>query len=247
MDFVAQQRVRVRGLQARPDLNGCTGVVIGPFNCDKQRWPVRVQLLAGDSADAAAAGVEMLLRGENLEAEGPEFAGAGVAKCSSSMGVSASVAAAAAAQSSVQQLSAHYPAAPALLPYTPPAKPKHSVTVTSPKGPNSQNSKRKFAVQGSARKGSEQLECDCPHAGWLTAPSPQLIAAFNSIVTTCMSAYQQEKEWTQGDPALYKHPPPSSTPLFRFKSHVLRQVHPQRCQAVRVRVAATRLPRPPAA
>ncbi len=65
MEFYFDQRVRVRGLQGRAELNGRFGAIIGPFDSVKQRWPVRMEPQPG----AAAAAEEVSVRAENLEAE----------------------------------------------------------------------------------------------------------------------------------------------------------------------------------
>jgi hypothetical protein len=60
-------RVRVRGLQGRTDLNGRFGTIIGPFDIVKQRWPLRMDPL--EQSGQAAAVEDILVRAENLEAE----------------------------------------------------------------------------------------------------------------------------------------------------------------------------------
>ena len=60
-------RVRVRGLQGRTDLNGRLGTINGPFDIVKQRWPLRMDPL--EQSGQAAAVEDVLVRAENLEAD----------------------------------------------------------------------------------------------------------------------------------------------------------------------------------
>jgi len=202
MDFPQFLRVRVRGLQGRPELNGCVGVVIGQFDSDKLRWPVRVLVQSGD----ATSTVEVMLRRENLEAEGREsilnsiafpdleaqLGGPGAVAMAMPMALNAS--GPAAAQSPAPQPSAHTPAA------APPAtKTKHTVTVAPPSNSQPQSSKRKFVVQGGAQEGSEQLDRQCSHAGYWRnmPPQQQLVSAFNRISAVCMRTWNPEKHQAQ--------------------------------------------------
>jgi hypothetical protein len=41
-------QVRIKDIVARPEINGCTGIIIGQFNHEKLRWPVEVMLKTGD-------------------------------------------------------------------------------------------------------------------------------------------------------------------------------------------------------
>jgi hypothetical protein len=202
MDFPQFLRVRVRGLQGRPELNGCVGVVIGQFDSDKLRWPVRVLVQSGD----ATSTVEVMLRRENLEAEGREsilnsvafpdleaqLGGTGDVAMAMAMALNAS--GPAAAQSPAPQPSAHTPAA------APPAtKTKHTVTVAPASNSQPQSSKRKFVVQGGAQEGSEQLDRQCSHAGYWRnmPPQQQLVSAFNRISAVCMRTWNPEKHQAQ--------------------------------------------------
>ena len=42
------QKVLIKGIVSRPELNACIGRVIGSFDSEKQLWPVRVVLEKGD-------------------------------------------------------------------------------------------------------------------------------------------------------------------------------------------------------
>ena len=52
-------RVELQGIASRPAINGCRGIVIGEFDAEKQRWPVRVMKRRGKDE-------EMLLKPANL-------------------------------------------------------------------------------------------------------------------------------------------------------------------------------------
>jgi hypothetical protein len=54
-------RVRIEGLQARPELNGRTGVVYGAFNQESGRWAIHV-----DANDASPA-TQISVRPANLK------------------------------------------------------------------------------------------------------------------------------------------------------------------------------------
>jgi hypothetical protein len=202
MDYPQFLRVRVRGLQGRPELNGCVGVVLGQFDGGKQRWPVRVHVHSGD----ATSTVEVMLRHENLEAEGresilnsiafPDLEAqlAGTGNVATAMATAMNASGPAAAQSPAPQLSAHTPAA------APPAtKTRHAVTVAPPSNSQPQSSKRKFIVQGGAQEGSEQLDRECSHAGYWRhmPPPPPLVSAFNRISAVCMRTWNPEKHQAQ--------------------------------------------------
>ena len=41
-------QVRIKDIVSRPEINGCTGIIIGQFDSEKRRWPVEVMLKTGD-------------------------------------------------------------------------------------------------------------------------------------------------------------------------------------------------------
>jgi hypothetical protein len=48
--FTVGCRVRIKGLIALPEMNGCIGTIIQPFNSEKQRWPVCIKKKKGEIA-----------------------------------------------------------------------------------------------------------------------------------------------------------------------------------------------------
>jgi hypothetical protein len=52
-------RVELQGIASRPEIIGCRGIVIGEYDAERQRWPVRVMKRRGRDE-------EMLLKPANL-------------------------------------------------------------------------------------------------------------------------------------------------------------------------------------
>ena len=57
-------RVELKGIVSRPEINGCTGVVIGIFDAEKRRWPVLVTKRRGRDEEMLLKPANLVLLGE---------------------------------------------------------------------------------------------------------------------------------------------------------------------------------------
>jgi hypothetical protein len=58
-------KVALQGLISRPGINGCRGVVIGDFDSEKQRWPVRVMKHKGNNEELLVKPANLVVLGQS--------------------------------------------------------------------------------------------------------------------------------------------------------------------------------------